>query len=109
MRFIEEMPLDADEAWQRNEMITAAELIQVLSKGFELSEACGDVEQAGGPRHPAARFRPAQPQHGRSGRLNLLSKASVLSSSARRGTCCPVGRDRGIPWEKPSPSSPRPS
>ena len=39
LRFIEEMPLDADEAWRRDEMVTAADLISVLGEQFELSEA----------------------------------------------------------------------
>lgn len=39
LRFIEEMPLDADEAWRRDEMVTAAELIWVLSHRFTLTRA----------------------------------------------------------------------
>jgi cyclic pyranopterin phosphate synthase len=39
LRFIEEMPLDADEAWRRDEMVTAEDLIRILSERFELSEA----------------------------------------------------------------------
>lgn len=42
LRFIEEMPLDADEAWRRNEMVTAAELIQALSWCFDLREVGRD-------------------------------------------------------------------
>jgi GTP 3',8-cyclase len=38
LRFIEEMPLDAEEAWRRDEMVTAADLIGVLSERFELTE-----------------------------------------------------------------------
>lgn len=38
LRFIEEMPLDAEEAWRRDEMITAADLISALSERFELTE-----------------------------------------------------------------------
>jgi cyclic pyranopterin phosphate synthase len=39
LRFIEEMPLDAEEAWRRSEMVTAAELLAVLRERFELTEA----------------------------------------------------------------------
>lgn len=37
LRFIEQMPLDADEAWQRSEMVSAAELLDVLSSRFALT------------------------------------------------------------------------
>jgi len=39
LRFIEQMPLDADEAWQRDNMVPAAELIDVLSSRFTLTPA----------------------------------------------------------------------
>lgn len=37
LRFIEQMPLDADEAWQRANMVPAAELLEVLSSRFRLT------------------------------------------------------------------------
>ncbi len=37
LRFIEQMPLDADEAWARDNMVDAAELLDVLGARFELS------------------------------------------------------------------------
>lgn len=37
LRFIEEMPLDAGHEWARNEMVTAAELLEVLGQRFELA------------------------------------------------------------------------
>ena len=37
LRFIEEMPLDADHEWARNNMVTAAELLDVLSERFVLT------------------------------------------------------------------------
>jgi cyclic pyranopterin phosphate synthase len=37
LRFIEQMPLDADEQWARDNMVPAAELIAVLSERFTLS------------------------------------------------------------------------
>ena len=39
LRFIEEMPLDADHEWARANMITAAELLDVLGADFALTEA----------------------------------------------------------------------
>ena len=38
LRFIEQMPLDADEAWVRENMVEAEELIETLSERFELSQ-----------------------------------------------------------------------
>jgi len=38
LRFIEQMPLDADEAWQRANMVPAAELLEVLGTRFRLTE-----------------------------------------------------------------------
>ncbi|MFM9877464.1 MAG: GTP 3',8-cyclase MoaA [Rhodoglobus sp.] len=37
LRFIEQMPLDADETWVRDNMVSAEELIEVLSSRFALS------------------------------------------------------------------------
>ncbi|MBF6415504.1 GTP 3',8-cyclase MoaA [Nocardia cyriacigeorgica] len=39
LRFIEEMPLDADHEWARTNMVTAAELLEVLGTRFELTAA----------------------------------------------------------------------
>ncbi|KQO97032.1 GTP 3',8-cyclase MoaA [Leifsonia sp. Leaf264] len=37
LRFIEQMPLDADETWRRENMVDAAELLEVLGERFELT------------------------------------------------------------------------
>jgi GTP 3',8-cyclase len=37
LRFIEQMPLDADEVWVRDNMVEAAELLEVLGERFELT------------------------------------------------------------------------
>src|SRR5438034_253116 len=37
LRFIEQMPLDADAAWRRDNMIPAAELLAVLGSRFDLT------------------------------------------------------------------------
>ncbi|GAB2451329.1 cyclic pyranopterin phosphate synthase [Conyzicola lurida] len=38
LRFIEQMPLDADEAWARDNMVDAAELLDILSSRFVLTQ-----------------------------------------------------------------------
>ncbi|WP_033237150.1 GTP 3',8-cyclase MoaA [Rhodococcus globerulus] len=38
LRFIEEMPLDADRAWDRSSMVSAQRLLAVLGERFELTE-----------------------------------------------------------------------
>ncbi len=38
LRFIEQMPLDADEQWARENMVPAQELLEVLSARFELTQ-----------------------------------------------------------------------
>jgi cyclic pyranopterin phosphate synthase len=52
LRFIEQMPLDAQHGWKRAEMVTAAEVSDSLSAGFQLSE---DSERARGAA-PAETF-----------------------------------------------------
>jgi GTP 3',8-cyclase len=39
LRFIEQMPLDAQHGWSRSEMVTADEILALLSQRFELTEA----------------------------------------------------------------------
>ncbi|QKV77861.1 GTP 3',8-cyclase MoaA [Amycolatopsis sp. Hca4] len=39
LRFIEQMPLDAQHGWNRGEMITAAEILAMLQESFELTPA----------------------------------------------------------------------
>lgn len=46
LRFIEQMPLDADETWVRDNMVSAGELIDVLSSRFVLSQPHRDDPHA---------------------------------------------------------------
>jgi cyclic pyranopterin phosphate synthase len=46
LRFIEQMPLDADEAWKRSNMVPAAELLAVLGERFTLTPAGRDDPSA---------------------------------------------------------------
>ena len=39
LRFIEQMPLDAQHGWRRDEMVTAAEILDMLSGEFDLTDA----------------------------------------------------------------------
>src|SRR5919112_5638317 len=39
LRFIEQMPLDAQHGWRRDEMVTAAEILDRLSGSFSLTDA----------------------------------------------------------------------
>jgi GTP 3',8-cyclase len=52
LRFIEQMPLDAQHGWKRTEMVTAGEVLDSLSAAFELSE---DSERSRGAA-PAETF-----------------------------------------------------
>jgi cyclic pyranopterin phosphate synthase len=52
LRFIEQMPLDAQHGWKRTEMITAGEIFELLSAAFDLSP---DTERARGAA-PAETF-----------------------------------------------------
>lgn len=47
LRFIEQMPLDAQHAWQRTEMVTAAEILDALRSAFVLTP--DPAERAGAP------------------------------------------------------------
>jgi cyclic pyranopterin phosphate synthase len=55
LRFIEQMPLDAQHSWQRSEMITAAEIRERLSQHFQLVEDPEDARTRGSA--PAELFR----------------------------------------------------
>jgi GTP 3',8-cyclase len=52
LRFIEQMPLDAQHGWKRTEMVTAGEIFELLSAAFDLSP---DTERARGAA-PAETF-----------------------------------------------------
>jgi GTP 3',8-cyclase len=47
LRFIEQMPLDAQHGWERSEMVTAGEVMQRLREGFELTP--DPTERGGAP------------------------------------------------------------
>jgi len=73
LRFIEQMPLDADEGWQRDNMVPAAELLDVLSTRFALTPAGRED-----PAAPAEEWRVDGGPAGVSGTVGII--ASVTRS-----------------------------
>ena len=61
LRFIEQMPLDAQHSWKRSEMVTADEIRERLSEHVTLVEDDGDRERRGSA--PAELFRVAGTDH----------------------------------------------
>jgi GTP 3',8-cyclase len=61
LRFIEQMPLDAQHGWRRNEMVTAAEIRARLAERFHLVEDERDAAERGSA--PAELFRVAGTEH----------------------------------------------
>jgi cyclic pyranopterin phosphate synthase len=65
VRFIEFMPLDADEAWSRDKVVPAREILERIDAVFPLETTAlagsdatdGDVETPAGHVEPAARYR----------------------------------------------------
>ncbi len=70
LRFIEQMPLDADHGWTRDNMITAAEIRSLLAADFELSP---DPRERDGA--PAERF---EVRH--HGSAELLGTVGIIAS-----------------------------
>jgi cyclic pyranopterin phosphate synthase len=61
LRFIEQMPLDAQHGWRRTEMVTAEEILARLSERFELVEDPAEALRRGSA--PAEIFRVAGTEH----------------------------------------------
>lgn len=70
LRFIEQMPLDADHGWTREGMVTAADMRSLLSTRFELRP---DPRQRDGA--PAERFEVRHP-----GTATLLGTVGIIAS-----------------------------
>ncbi|RAN72031.1 GTP 3',8-cyclase MoaA [Bacillus sp. SRB_336] len=70
LRFIEQMPLDADHGWTRSGMITAAEIRELLGRDFALSP---DPRLRDGA--PAERFEVRNPSTG-----ELLGTVGIIAS-----------------------------
>jgi cyclic pyranopterin phosphate synthase len=61
LRFIEQMPLDAQHGWRRTEMVTAEEILARLSERYELVEDPAEALRRGSA--PAEIFRVAGTEH----------------------------------------------
>ena len=59
LRFIEQMPLDADHGWTRRDMITAAEIRELLSRDFTLAPDPRERDGAPAERFEVRRRDPA--------------------------------------------------
>ncbi|MCU1573061.1 MAG: molybdenum cofactor biosynthesis protein MoeA [Micrococcaceae bacterium] len=70
LRFIEQMPLDADHGWTRQDMVTAAEIRELLAVEFDLSK---DPRERDGA--PAERFEVR-----RRGSTELLGTVGIIAS-----------------------------
>ncbi|MGN8048974.1 GTP 3',8-cyclase MoaA [Curtobacterium sp. 22159] len=73
LRFIEQMPLDPDHAWDRSSMVTAAETRALLAPSFELVP--DDAPRDGAP---AERFRVLGP--GPDGDRTVLGTVGIIAS-----------------------------
>jgi cyclic pyranopterin phosphate synthase len=62
LRFIEQMPLDADHGWTRRDMITAAEIRELLSRDFALAPDPRERDGAPAERFEVRRRDPASVQ-----------------------------------------------
>ena len=74
LRFIEQMPLDAQHGWQRTEMVTAAEIRTRLGEQVELVE---DEHDAADPGQCAGRAVPGG-RHRLRGRHHRVGDPAVL-------------------------------
>ena len=86
LRFIEQMPLDAQHGWRRSDMVTAAEILAALSAEFTLTpENPGDRGSApaeqflvdGGPRHVGVIGSVTRPFCGSCDRVRLTADGQV--------------------------------
>ena len=60
LRFIEQMPLDAQHAWERTAMVTAEEILERLAARFDLDAAAGPRAGQRPGRDLAGQRRPGQ-------------------------------------------------
>lgn len=71
LRFIEQMPLGPAQAWSRGDMVTAAEILEVLAGEYELAEA--DVDRGSAP---AALWRATPRDGGPAGEIGVIASVS---------------------------------
>jgi GTP 3',8-cyclase len=78
LRFIEQMPLDADHGWTRRNMITAAEIRKLLSSDFILSPDPRARDGAPAERFEVRRREAGSVSHGASG--PVLGTVGIIAS-----------------------------
>ncbi|HHW83714.1 MAG TPA: radical SAM protein, partial [Actinomycetales bacterium] len=71
LRFIEQMPLGPHEAWDRSQIVTAAEIRGILAQEFDLSPVRRDD-----PSAPASRWILTPHRGGRSGEVGIIASVS---------------------------------
>jgi GTP 3',8-cyclase len=86
LRFIEQMPLDAQHGWRRDTMVTAAEILQELQEHFDLEPEDGDVRGSapaetwlvdGGPERVGVIASVTRPFCGACDRVRLTADGQV--------------------------------
>jgi cyclic pyranopterin phosphate synthase len=86
LRFIEQMPLDAQHGWRRDTMVTAAEILQELREHFDLEPEDGDVRGSapaetwlvnGGPERVGVIASVTRPFCGACDRVRLTADGQV--------------------------------
>ncbi|HEY8111590.1 MAG TPA: GTP 3',8-cyclase MoaA [Actinomycetes bacterium] len=86
LRFIEQMPLDAQHGWRRDTMVTAAEILQELGEHFDLEPEDGDVRGSapaetwlvnGGPERVGVIASVTRPFCGACDRVRLTADGQV--------------------------------
>lgn len=70
LRFIEQMPLDAQHGWNRESMVTAAETRRLLEESFELEPLAGRGSA------PAERFRARERSGSREGTVGIIASVT---------------------------------
>ena len=86
LRFIEQMPLDAQHGWRRDTMVTAAQILQELREHFDLEPEDGDVRGSapaetwlvnGGPERVGVIASVTRPFCGACDRVRLTADGQV--------------------------------
>jgi cyclic pyranopterin phosphate synthase len=86
LRFIEQMPLDAQHGWRRDTMVTAAEILQALREHFDLEPEAEDVRGSapaetwlvnGGPERVGVIASVTRPFCGACDRVRLTADGQV--------------------------------
>ncbi|QSB23106.1 GTP 3',8-cyclase MoaA [Curtobacterium sp. 24E2] len=89
LRFIEQMPLDPDHAWDRTEMVTAAETRAMLASSFVLTP-----DEAPRDGAPAERYRVHARDHAAASGIGVLLGTVGIIASITESFCADCTRTR---------------